>query len=1642
MSIAEIMDVTKICRYFPNEPKPEIIRDSFLETIEAHFSIYPVVIVEGLEGIGKTTLLAQFCKKHPMNTISIFINPITRSSYDPDQLRLDLLNQVTWLLTKEEIENPEGVDIKNMWGLKKWELQRKARNSRQNYFFIIDGLSEIPEDEAKYRELIIDLFPFGESNEFKFLISGSVENLPKEFVKRTNYKNFTMSGFTIDEAIQCLANNELNRDDLKKLYQVSKLPGFYASINRIVKSGISIANILDDLPKNCPDAFEIEWKTVNLENVDLVNLLAVLAFSRIDFALEEISQIVSLNVEIVKDLLLGLNFVVIENDGCIVRFVNDSFRKFVSSRLYKQQEDIENKIINHLRSQPSNNRSMAYLPMLYSQSGKYSELLSFLTPENLYKMMEIYESLIPLRETTRLGVKAAQQLRRDGDLIGFSLQASIIQKLMSSDIWESEIEALIALKDSKAALSLIERATTKEDRFYLLSVLANARQRNQLDIQGIEERIENLYKQIDVEKLGDHSIDIAANLINILPELAFEIVEISSKSEVGENALDWAFAKLSIVAIQKNGDELTSSDVIGKIQSRIKNPNVKNFSTATIAFFDYSSARIIAEVEKIERASEKLYLLRAWVMKNRESENALEVVDYGLKIAINTTDYSPNARDYRQLATPLPYTKNLNSLRKFISIFDGQKGTIEKLGPIEDYVRLSLILASAEKQFDEEASINRMVETYLYIYYLEDLETKSSCLARYAVTLASIDPSLKFDEKEKLHSLTENDLECSVNELIANSADQYLTTKGIIRALARKKSSKALEIASKLNGVDRRDKAILNLIKSVLETTDSNLDLLFIKKCFDQIENRDLKDAAYLEIISRISISEKIERNKGIATYFLDHVNEIFDPQKRCNACCLLISAYKILDDIEKEGFEAKVLKTLEVSWNEIDAEWDKVNIGFKIVEAFIDYPEEINKYITKIHELRETTYLDSNITVETYIEVVSLSIRAFSGLFSQKLDTGDELSRIYNLIDEIPSALRRVELYCELALRYRSYNRNDKFSEIIRLKVKPEIYRVSQEENFIRQQLIVTAAPAIYGDHPASALTLFRELPLNLRDEAFEGVANFILTKRVTTDPYYNPGINSRRKLSFEDISDVIAIIKEMDQDAAIFYMAFEIVESVNEHRSDFSRQQRAEIARQLEESVLGKFPNPRYIQHEGYRIITEAQILKIKQTNQVAWENLLTRSRKITNVADRVFIMAYIAQAVPKTIFDAKRKILEEAARDIKNIPSVIDQINRYEILAQSAENLDIKLAKTFIKSGAEIASRQSSPDALTAQRRLIDYAYKLDPDLAASLASLSDDDPSRQDSQAILKKRLETLRLKDQIINIEQQGILQDNAEERLYTQASWSLLGSLNAGRVAPVHFEKIRRYADVASRLSLTDSYPIFAWLIQNGILRYQDTPQAVDYIRPIYEACIASCYLIAYISKKSTSRAISNRSIISREKDAGSQVLQEMNDEEVKRIITKWLRTNLANYLYIADGYFGPDDLWILQEINSIDPTCKVYILTSNEHNVLVQQPWKNAYQDHWNVQLSDQDPPPTEIIVVGIKSTGKSPIHDRWWITNGAGLRLGTSLNSIGKSRISEISDLTLAEVSEREAIIRQYVISKERFFKGEKLTYSSFTL
>ena len=318
----EVMNLTLVCQSFPRLREPLIPRDNILDTIERMFEgEIELVAVEGDEGMGKTTLLAQFSWRHPNHIFSVFLRPASKLGYDPTSVRYDLCCQLLWVLHPDKLCQPEESDegyLRN----RLLELRRRAR--RETYYFVLDGLADIPDEGT--RNIILDMFPLGEG--FRFLMSGDLNLLPHHVRKRVECKSCPMVSFSLDETMKYLADLGLERDLVDELYQACGrgIPGHLASVRRNIHAGQDPRTLVKD---KLIDLFEKEWNPVRDDEAAL-QTLAVIAHAQHRPTVEEIARLLGQGKEQVRATIESLAFLTIDDRASEVTFEPESFCKFAT----------------------------------------------------------------------------------------------------------------------------------------------------------------------------------------------------------------------------------------------------------------------------------------------------------------------------------------------------------------------------------------------------------------------------------------------------------------------------------------------------------------------------------------------------------------------------------------------------------------------------------------------------------------------------------------------------------------------------------------------------------------------------------------------------------------------------------------------------------------------------------------------------------------------------------------------------------------------------------------------------------------------------------------------------------------------------------------------------------------------------------------------------------------------------------------------------------------------------------------------------------------------------------------------------------------------------------------------------------------
>ncbi|HUY78628.1 MAG TPA: hypothetical protein VMV29_17790, partial [Ktedonobacterales bacterium] len=616
-------------------------------------------------------------------------------------------------------------------------------------------------------------------------------------------------------------------------------------------------------------------------------------------------------------------------------------------------------------------------------------------------------------------------------------------------------------------------------------------------------------------------------------------------------------------------------------------------------------------------------------------------------------------------------------------------------------------------------------------------------------------------------------------------------------------------------------------------------------------------------------------------------------------------------------------------------------------------------------------------------------------------------------------------------------------------------------------------------------------EAPPLDRSFMYRRIGRFLLYRRWPSEP-----IASRPKqlvdVTYATLLKVCTLLERIEEDSLLVGLMSDIADCIVQGRAQnrHLREYQAEVAKRLREIGQARLPQATNITHEGYKIMAQAQAVRcdpFQHGQASAWLPLAEAARAIPNTADRAFVLGYLASMTP--VVAQRNAWFAEAEVAAQGIAGRIDRADHFEGLANLA--LDHiggesgqSLARSYVeKATVTLLGAREDPSSHAMLQRLVDMAYQIDQDWAATLATQADDDPAR------LAQRAKGAALRNQMLGRDavssesgQQARratgpvavgttgaaimhatprggdepreAQEDQEVGEYVEVALALLSSLNAGRVPTKHFEETRRFLWVASQSPLSDAYPIYAWILENAAVRFrfQRPNAAVDSsLRVLFEATVNATELagklIAYTSQRALESARYSAYYTTDQapsSETGIRLIRTGEHEAAVEYIRAWLMAHAVDYLLLIDPYFSRQDLEWLNLMAEACPGLPVNILTGAraQHQEQLEGTLDELYQAHWRQAVSDQAPPPTQVTVVGIGKGGPAPFHDRWLLTHGAGLEVGGSFNGLGAKDLIQLTPVSAEDAARVEQMYQQYLLGRAWLSDGQRLYYMMFHL
>lgn len=1626
---------------FPNRNWNELIlRENYINQLENDLDLQEMVFIEGDEDSGKTTLCGQFCRKHFANTISIFFNPLSSVDYSIDYFYSCFISQIRHLLgdSIEDIENDNHV-TNEKYSYYILQLRRKVKKLKNKFYLVIDGLEEGLSNHSELIKTIFENVPFGQDI-FRLIVTGDKNKFIalNSNLKKISHKSITLAGFTSHEINTFLDINDANRrDDIHDLYKITKgFPGRLATLKRL-KDNYTLTEILESNTYN--NWVQLDCDTI--DSTDSVNnvILSILALSNHSLKIDDIEKITGLSKSECE--LKFKELFVLEVKNQYVTYISAAYKKYFQNILRTTKRKVDDILMKYFANEGTL-ESRFELSKIYAENKQWPKIIPIIDEKFIVDTLESTGSLTKVTESLELGFKASEHLNKYADIWKYSIQGSIINELDNYLFWESEILARISLKDFSGAIDLAENAVLKVDRLRLLALVARKeKQINNKVNEDLIDLIQSLYNTTDLSSVGDLIYDIVSDLFYAIPNLAIEIIEKSSGQTVDKNINDWIVAKLSIAAISSSDDDDNSlkNKKLNLIEN-LNNPSVKKIhQSITFLVGNYTAKKVLEEVKKLSDSNERLKLLRLWLNNNKEHSKDLGVViNTAIDELIEGSSYSTMTLEVmKELSYQLAYVSEFDAKKNLLHRFRTLTKDLKDLGLTKDKYVYQLNIFHTEYTLTKEKALGSLKSIINEIDGLEDLLSKIESFCEVYSKLQTINKPLFANQLKFTYSR----ILSLVEELLLSTANHYKICKNILTTLGKNNPMLGLKICKKLNTMISRDRSRLIVLDAYLDNNLKNVQIKFLIEIEQSFEYVIPQRLCLKHVLERYSEAKSLHHNIIEELFYFTKKIPFLDIHS--NKVYAHLLTYRIV--AKNEHWKNKISKALKVKivkdWKDIESDWEKIDVGFTICSEIAKIDNDFAQMIfSETEKLKKDSWLDSESVAETYLNCLNLVIRAYNCLLVSGIDTPNDFKIIGDLLNRIPSEIERLDIWNELCINADHLNNSTITKKIYDVHIFPLVHSIIHKEHNLHS--ITRSLILVHKYNQEIAIEYLNKLSQLSREEACSIICEFYLSGRSPYEVY--DGELTKYDSTASDIIRAISLLKHVDTDAKIFSLINMICDAIINNKTIITRIQTSEIASKLEEIIELKLPDKNNIQHDGYKIVSQIKVELVRRSI-TPWSEYLNRANNIGNISDRLFTKSIMLGNLPfDKMGDGKSfraNIFDQILDELGKLNSHYEFVDRVIQVSEYMYDVDRTKWKDIVSKAFQISNKfEEGSEMYDYQKKIIDSMYRLDPDYSKTLINMIDNEDKERRNTALLKKYHETLEVANKIKNnltLEQR----EKANYGVIIRGIYKAYAALNSGKITVKKISEVSKYLYIGNKLPLKEVIPIYIYYLSNCSKAYRakkSDNQIGDTLINNFRATIKATELVQILSEKRKINNNIDRKFFIEEDFSANRPINPGTREEAIGFINDWIQEQIEDFVIIIDPYYVKEDIEILKMIKEKDDSIEINILGCNDGQ---KANIEEDYKAYWK-KISDELPPFTNFTFCWVPDDNNNkPIHDRWIISKNGGLRLGTSFNSLGKKKESEISIMKPSESNSIKEQTADYLSKKKREFNNQRLSYKSFT-
>lgn len=454
VSFNEIQDLTLFSNTLPSLKLNEIERENIIKNIETTFSTQkPVIMIEGESATGKTTLLAQFARKHKKNCASFFIGDDywrTNTTY----FLSELCNQLVSIssdglknqIQKHEIEELQEHELIQLFQRLYSDICKQAKRRNTKFYIVIDGLDKL--NIPSIDEGILKYIPSGTSDGVYILLSSCQGN---EFA--INYHPMQIQFFSRLETFSLL-EKYMSSEEIDQVYEKSDgMPGYIAEVIRQLEHGKPKNEVLAHLSSSYNALIEKSWSIFCAENPDYLSVISLLTYSPEILSIQNIVEILDVTPEHLNQVIENTNFITNTNGKLNLQ---NSFKSFLKEKLDVYKNETMSYLIDYYEKNKNNNSRLTFLPEIYKEENSYEPLLNLVDIEYIYNTMKVTKEISTVRSNLRVLSTMAFKHKDWQSLSWSNLTESVFNEIATNPpAIESQVKSLLTLHHYEDALKIV-----------------------------------------------------------------------------------------------------------------------------------------------------------------------------------------------------------------------------------------------------------------------------------------------------------------------------------------------------------------------------------------------------------------------------------------------------------------------------------------------------------------------------------------------------------------------------------------------------------------------------------------------------------------------------------------------------------------------------------------------------------------------------------------------------------------------------------------------------------------------------------------------------------------------------------------------------------------------------------------------------------------------------------------------------------------------------------------------------------------------------------------------------------------------------------------------------------------------------------